>query len=1235
MKNVFGFIFGAIAFLLGVFLIVYPWINPVVFGTKTGTAWLIADVVFFLFAAAFFVLCGEEINADLLGNPWLDIPYCLCLIVSIFFPIAIRSESIFYEWYYWLFVGGLLFFSLIIATLTWISEGNKSGFKSFCDWLIIGLFLTVFALSIGVIVHHRRTYGKNESTAEASYTYTALENDAAELVVCKGAETLEIPSVIDGYRVTKISCAENVKNASAVKTLVLPETVVEFSPTAFGNYINLTNVRYTGSLKNWCALSFYSAQQNPMYYAENLYIDGELLTDLVIPETVTTLDNYSFYGCESLQSVTLGENVIFIAEEAFACCNNITEATAPDFAIKLLPKENLKTVTVTSGNTIEKDAFLNCVNLTSVWLPDSVTQIKEQAFKGCENLKDLTLPNNVTEIGKSAFYGCKKLTSVTIPQGVTAVEDYAFYNCSGLSDITIPDSVTSIANTSFSGCSALQNATLPLGAVLYIPTSNLQTLVVTSGETVAPSAFSNFKKLTSVTLPNSVTEIGFGAFSGCENLKNLTVPFVGNTQNGATNTHFGYIFGANFYLENKAYVPADLENVTVLKGNLSGKRIMQYSFYNCDGLTRVTLPDGIVSIEDYAFYGCKALASVNIPETVTEIGEYAFYECEALTIVNIPDGVTAIGDSTFYACRTLENVEIPHLVTSIGKNAFFGCRAFTSVTIGANVASVGENAFYGCFALKEATLLDGVISIDDYAFARCFALTDLTIPESVTSVGDNAFAYCSALTNVTLPAVALDILSVAKENLTTVTLTSGETIENFSFFNFKNLTSVTLPESLITIGLDAFSDCEKLADITIPEKVTTIGYSAFGGCKSLTSVTIPASVTSIGYFAFDDCDKLTAINVADGNTKYSSIDGNLYSKDGTNLIRYAPANTARSFTLQDGVTTVENKAFADCLYLTEIDASQNNAYFSSVDGNLYSKDGKTLVQYALGKAAQSFAVPSAVTNIENYAFNGCEALTSVTLTEKVTSIGYAAFDGCVNLKYNEENGLKYLGTSTNKYLCLIDAADDVTTATINGNCKVIGYGAFNNHEKLESVSIPDSVIYVNSYAFGNCDGLTSVTIGKNVSTIEYGAFSECDNLATVIIPDGVTSIAKTTFKDCLSLTNVTLPISALSAVPKENLQIVTFTSGEEIPDYSFAECDNLKSVTLPDSLTTIGLRAFADCDNLTSIVIPISVTCMRGDAFSNCINLTIYCEAASDLVGTWYPDWDWNVKKVIWGYTGE
>ena len=276
---------------------------------------------------------------------------------------------------------------------------------------------------------------------------------------------------------------------------------------------------------------------------------------------------------------------------------------------------------------------------------------------------------------------------------------------------------------------------------------------------------------------------------------------------------------------------------------------------------------------------------------VTTIPEQAFAICENLTRIDIPEGITTIGKEAFIGCTALEELTIPSTLTSLDSSAFKNCSfkatincdnvsfsgvGFTEVIIGDNVTTIGYRAFYDCGSLTSVTIGDSVTTIGDYAFAECHSLTSVTIPDSVTTIGRDAFRYCSSLTSVTIPDSVTTIGYGAFMGCGNLAEFKGKfaadggrcLVKDNTLIAYANAsgTAYTIPDSVTTIGEDAFSDCESLTSVTIPDSVTTIGDNAFRNCDSLTSVTIPDSVTTIGNYAFYRCSSLTSVTIPDSVT---------------------------------------------------------------------------------------------------------------------------------------------------------------------------------------------------------------------------------------------------------------------------------------------------------------------------------------------------------------------------------
>ena len=315
--------------------------------------------------------------------------------------------------------------------------------------------------------------------------------------------------------------------------IILPDSVTSIGESAFYGCSNLKKVEYKGTLAQWLGITFGNSYANPCNYGAELYINGEKVTDTVIPDSVTSIGKTAFYGCSGLTSVTIGEGVTSIGVYAFYRCSGLTSVAIPSSVTSIGDSafygcSGLTSVEIPASMTsIKGAAFCECSGLTSVTIPSSVTSIGGSAFKGCTSLASIEIPGSVTSIGKSAFSGCSGLTSVTIGEGVTSIGDFAFSNCTRLASIEIPGSVTGIWDSAFSGCSGLTSVTIGegvtnIGYYAFYGCSRLTSVAIPSSVTsIGSAAFYGCSRLTSVTIPDSVTSIINGAFKGCTSLASI------------------------------------------------------------------------------------------------------------------------------------------------------------------------------------------------------------------------------------------------------------------------------------------------------------------------------------------------------------------------------------------------------------------------------------------------------------------------------------------------------------------------------------------------------------------------------------------------------------------------------------------------------------------------------------------------------------------------------------------
>ncbi|MCQ2206401.1 MAG: leucine-rich repeat protein, partial [Bacteroidaceae bacterium] len=465
-------------------------------------------------------------------------------------------------------------------------------------------------------------------------------------------------------------------------------------------------------------------------------------------------------------------------------------------------------------------------------------------YRKLESEAYVTFTPGVTNTYSGAVSIPSTVTYNNTTYNVTSIGREAFHS-SGLTSITIPSSVTSIGWGAFDYCIALTSVTIP-----------------NSVTSIEGWAFCDCSGLTSITIPGSVTSIGESAFNGCSSLTSVTnLSSTPQTISNDVFSNYGTLHVAKGC--KSAYETADYwKNFTIVDDVIlladGATFTVDGIYYNKSGSNAtVTYKkendksySGIVSIPATVTYG-------GVTYNVTGIGDEAFGNCSDLSYITIPNSVTSIGIQSFYGCSGLKTVTIPSSVTSIGDYAFRDCSGLTSINIPGSVTSIGNYAFQGCSGLTSMTIMSGNTKYDSRENCNAIIETstntliagckNTTIPNSVQSIGRHAFEDCRGLTSVTIP-------------------NSVKSIGSYAFYDCTGLTSVTIGNSVTSIEYLAFAGCRGLTSINIPGSMQSIGSYAFYDCTGLTSVDIPNSVTSIGEYAFYDCTGLTSVIIPNSVT---------------------------------------------------------------------------------------------------------------------------------------------------------------------------------------------------------------------------------------------------------------------------------------------------------------------------------------------------------------------------------
>ena len=706
-------------------------------------------------------------------------------------------------------------------------------------------------------------------------------------------------------------------------SVILSSAVDNFQTSAFDDCTGLTSLRFDGTLAQWCDNTFANNEANPLYYAHHFYLNsGTELTNLEIPEAISSISDFAFYNGSGFESISVYSTTSWGANTFYGCvtptilgdvigtCGEhltwrlngntlyiegygdmenyanktsmpwypyraqiqnvefVDEATSVgNYAFNSLT--NIQSVSFGSGiETIGSYSFTGCTGLTgTLTIGEGTTTINQNAFQGCTNITRVELNSGLTFLGYYAFYGCSNLEAITVPSSLETCNGYVFMSCNKLEAVYYEGSVDDWCGINFVSGSSSSPANNAI-AKLYVDgnTETYLTEARITASAIGNYAFYNNKELTSVII-TSAESVGTDAFHSCSNLARLEVDPVTPPTTANNNVFWGVTKTIPFY------IPAAGASAYADAARWSDFADNRFLFGSCGENLSFVFAEatGILTIS-----GSGAMTAFG------SAGAVPWYSFRSdIKAIVLESGVTTIGNYAFYGCNNefFTSISIPEGVTSLGNSAFNGCTHLASVTLPSSLESIGSSAFHSN-AFTSISIPSSVSTISSYAFKNCANLTSIVVP-NITILNEETFYGCSSLGSVTLP----NTLTSVKKN---------------TFVNCSSLTSITIPENVEEIvcvqgsgsATCPFSGCTSLTSVvwnaracggfsrvgqyqeyampfesiktniesfTFGTNVTSIPSYVCHGMTGLTDITIPASVTTIGANAFDGCTNITTV----------------------------------------------------------------------------------------------------------------------------------------------------------------------------------------------------------------------------------------------------------------------------------------------------------------------------------------------------------------------------------------
>lgn len=860
-----------------------------------------------------------------------------------------------------------------------------------------------------------------------------------------------------------------------VEEIILPDSLIEIGMGAFSNCVSLKRI--------------------------------------VLPENLRVIDDYAFDGCLSLEEITIPAGVNDVGTGIFRYCHALKRLIVDANNTVFDSRGDCNAIISTAANRlacacgasvipdtvkeIGRCAFCELDMITSVTVPDSVTKIGDHAFSDCVNLTAVSLPDSLTKIGRYAFSGCENLTEISLPRALEEIDSYAFYFCKNLVGFTIPSAVTSIGHDVFFNTAFYRKRSNWQGTALYKDGCLIKVrdraegaFVIEDGtRLITVKCFEGCKKLTSVTMPDSMRYIGRQAFTNCATLAyvyfNDGLLSVGESCFEdcvalteailcGTETYVGIrAFRHNFQLK-KLVIAGIPENVNALLGDLSYNTTIQ-SF---------VCPN--VSLSDIRHQTLKNAAITGFVENISMFSESGQSEYAA----SIHRRRRKILPELF----AKDNVAILELLDRCGK--------ITKTNIDEDfLETAREQHAVGCIAWlmdwanRNITDKDRERAIQRELTRDPFCVTEMKKQWSYVVLPDDTVmikGYKGKSNAVFIPE------RIGKRSVSTIEDEAFNPLKShineFSAKALRNIVSVTIPEGVTRIGEFAFRDCEKLESVSIPSTVTEIGEGIFFRCMALKEIVIDGNNPR-----YDSRDSCNAVIETSSNTLLIGCAGTVIP-DGVTTVgkdAFRSCKNLNTISFPPSVTAIGNSAFEFCENLTAIDLPDT---IKTIGNNAFQHSG-----------VQTARLPAGLTEISDCMFLHCDSLTTVTIPETVTSIGNSAFAACRNLDpIGIPEAVTHIGRDA--FLRAYSLFSHYhyrfnEPVFIRDNCLL----RF-SEDYRRKVTLPDGIRLIADYALSSLEATEYIILPDGVKIIGNNAFESCERLKSVTIPDSVNMIGEDIFK---------------------------------------------------------------------------------------------------------------------------